>query len=338
MLIDSGADISNRNADQKTPLHTFFSEVLEQVLRCHGELFDFSAPDSRGMTPLHYLAWSSKTPRKTFERYHKGSGFDVRTVDEEGRSVLHFAAQRGNRCVIEYLFDAGVDLDVDVRDCQGKTALHYAMENKRACGTMEALISHGANTRAKDHQGRSALHVAAKLDNLAVVKALLAAGMTEGDLHTADRHGMIPMQTATAHRATAVLAFLADLNTSREGEVDVTGLNHNNNFQSGPACFTGLDMADSNNISMPSSSSSLSLQMSSDAFRPSMKSQRDVQKEKVTSNECQVDSIIEIVFRRLVQYSYGLTSSQVLHMRLVTMFATMILLWSITVVLNWIRM
>lgn len=169
------------------------------------------------MTLLHYLAWSSKTPSETFEKYHKLSNFDIRTVEKEGRSVLHFAAQRGNRRIIEYLFRAGVE--IDGKDHKGKTALHYAIENKRACGTIEILLSHGANLRAKDHQGRSALHLAAKLNNLAAIEALLTAGMAD-DLHIADYNGMTPVQLASTNRATASLAFLADMgNSSVKNEI-----------------------------------------------------------------------------------------------------------------------
>lgn len=44
ILIDNGADISNRNTECKTPLHTFFSPTVDLVLRYHGDLFDLSAP------------------------------------------------------------------------------------------------------------------------------------------------------------------------------------------------------------------------------------------------------------------------------------------------------
>lgn len=69
------------------------------------------------MNLVHYLAWSSKISSKTFEKYHIRSSFDVNIVDEEGRSVLHFATQRGNRDIIEYLCSAAAaGLDVDGRD------------------------------------------------------------------------------------------------------------------------------------------------------------------------------------------------------------------------------
>ena len=211
VLIDNGADIGNRNTDCKTPLHTFFSKVVDQVLRCHGELLDLAARDSRGMTLLHYLAWSSKTPCETFKKYHKQSRFDIMTVDNEGRSVLHFASQRGNRRIIEYLFRASLDVDVNGKDRKGKTALHYAIENKRACDTIEVLISQGAKLQAKNHQGRSALHIAAKLNNLAAIKALMGAGMAD-ELHVADFYGMTSVQIAPTNGATA--SFLADMSSN----------------------------------------------------------------------------------------------------------------------------
>ena len=216
ILLDCGADLNNRDADDRTPLHTFPSQVSEQVLRCHGVLFDLSTRDHRGMSPVHYLAWSSKTSVETFKSCLERSGVDLRIADAEGRSMLHLAAQRGNVPVITYILHAARDFDINHSDSRGRTAMHYGVENKRASDTIKALVSHGATIWARDHQERSPLHHAAKLGNLQAVKALLALGMAE-ELQAADCSGMVPIMIAAHHKSHTVQTYLARLNIHRQG-------------------------------------------------------------------------------------------------------------------------
>ena len=161
------------------------------------------------MSLLHYLAWSSKTSAETFKRQHERSAFSLKTVDATGRSMLHLAAQRGNVPVVEYLVCAAKDFNINHSDNRGRTVLHYGVENKRACDTITALVSHGADIWARDRHERSALHHAAKIGNLPAVKTLLTFGMVDA-LRAADCFGMTPLQIASYHKADAVLTFLSE--------------------------------------------------------------------------------------------------------------------------------
>ena len=222
VLVGSGGDLFNKNADGKTPLHTFPSQASEQILRCHGYLLSFSARDDRGMSLLHYLAWSSKTSIDTFRRCYERSSLDARTVDAEGRSMLHLAAQRGNVPVIEDLLSAARDSNINDGDCRGRTVSHYGVESKRACHTMTALVSHGADIWARDLHNRSPLHHAAKLGNMPAVKVLLALGVTD-QLRTADCFGMTPLQIAAHHEARTVQTFLAGLENHSDQSKPLAG-------------------------------------------------------------------------------------------------------------------
>lgn len=129
--------------------------------------------------------------------------------------MLHLAAQRGNVAVMEYLVCAFKGSEINHSDSRGRTVLHYGVESKRACHTITALISHGADIRARDCHERSALHHAAKLVNLPAVKALLTLGMVD-ELNTADCFGMTPLKIAAHHRAHTVLTFLAEMESRLE--------------------------------------------------------------------------------------------------------------------------
>ena len=204
VLLEHGGDLHNRNADGKTPLHTFPSQVSEHILRCQESLLDFSDCDHRGMSLLHYLAWSSKTSGNTFKKYHQHSNYDISAIDAEGRSMLHLAAQRGNVPVIDYIVCAAKDFDINHKDCRGRTALHYGVESRRACDTITALILHGADIWARDCHGRSALHHATKLGNLPAVE-VLSAFDTADALRTADCFGSTLLNIAAYHKDPAVL-------------------------------------------------------------------------------------------------------------------------------------
>ena len=180
ILIDNGGDLHNCNVEGRTPLHTFWSPVLERTLQCHGTLIDVSTRDHRGMRILHYLAWSSKTSRETFSKYYEISNLAFTAVDEDGRSVLHLAAQRGNVSIIEYILNTTKVTMINQRDQEGRSALHYAVENKRAPATIALLVSHGADVHARDSEGHSALYHAAKLNRLAAIHDLTSLGMAHG--------------------------------------------------------------------------------------------------------------------------------------------------------------
>ncbi|KAL8902730.1 MAG: hypothetical protein Q9207_004427 [Kuettlingeria erythrocarpa] len=190
LLVQSGADLQNKNAEGKSPLHTFSNVAIQQLLRCHSDHLDLSASDHGGMSLLHYLAWSSKTSSDEFRRYHRQSHLSLLNVNAEGQSVLHFAAQRGNLAIMQYIIQAdGIfKMLADLQDARGRTALHYAVENKRGAEAVAMLLSHGADIRTRDHHGRSVLHHAARPGRLTVVESLVKAlsrNMVD-ELHVSD--------------------------------------------------------------------------------------------------------------------------------------------------------
>ncbi|KAK2812222.1 hypothetical protein FQN50_001580 [Emmonsiellopsis sp. PD_5] len=81
------------------------------------------------------------------------NGADINTVDYDGTTVLH-AAAAGGCCdaILQYLITTG-RLDVNIRDKEGKTPLHYAAERART-GALRFLIKNGGNANAADIYGK----------------------------------------------------------------------------------------------------------------------------------------------------------------------------------------
>jgi hypothetical protein len=69
-----------------------------------------------------------------------------------GLTMLHAAAQAGNKQAVELQIAAGAD--IHARDAEGRTALHMAAEAGRR-EIVELLLAHGADVNATDLQGRT---------------------------------------------------------------------------------------------------------------------------------------------------------------------------------------
>ena len=144
--------------------------------------------------------------------------------------MLHLAAQRGNRAIIEYMFYAATSIDVNGKDCRGMTALHYAVESKRACETIGLLMSWGADIWAMDHQGRSALYRAAELSKLSMARSLVSRPRA-GKLGRVDISSPTPMQVAEHQKAKNLLISLAQARELRDCGKQLKGMSLDQNCQ-----------------------------------------------------------------------------------------------------------
>ena len=164
------------------------------------------------MTLLHYLAWSSKTSSDDFGRYYQQSHLDLRNVNTEGQSVLHFAAQRGNLDIIRYIArtDGTLKTLVDLKDTKGRTALHSAVESRRGPEIVAILLSHGADIRVRDHYGRSVLHHAARMGRIPAIKSLVKALNPNMvcELYLTDTWGNTPAMVAVLYKSHHIAVFL----------------------------------------------------------------------------------------------------------------------------------
>lgn len=164
------------------------------------------------MSILHFLAWSSKTSSDEFRDFHSRSHIDLCATNTEGLSSLHLAAQRGNVAIIQYIAHTTNALRemVNLKDSKGRTALHYAVENKRGALAGSILLSYGADVGARDQDGRSPLHHAAKLGRLPAVECLVAALNAElaDQVYAVDVWGMTPETVAMLYARDDVAMFL----------------------------------------------------------------------------------------------------------------------------------
>lgn len=110
-------------------------------------------------------------------------GANVNESDSvSGATVLHYAACKSRRLVIEVLLDAGAEIERKNR--HGETPLFYAARGALTpsrilssnFGAMKLLLSRNANINAQDHLGTTVLQIAAYSRDAILLRKLLECG------------------------------------------------------------------------------------------------------------------------------------------------------------------
>lgn len=122
--------------------------------------------------------------------------------NNNGLTLLHYAAVIGRKDMVEWLLDHNAD--VNARDNNGLTPLHYAA----AIGLKEIpelLLAHKADVNAKDNNGLTPLHYAANFGRQEVPELLLAS---KADANAKDHNGLTPLDYAEATHHKSLAEFL----------------------------------------------------------------------------------------------------------------------------------
>ena len=196
-------------------------------------------------------------------------GFNVNAGNERGFTPLHVAVLRGHLAIVQAILQVeGVNLNV--RNIAGTTPLHWVcLDSSNALLMTQALLEAGADPNAADSaEGNTPLYLAAQLDRIAVLEAMLDGGANpavrnndlDTPLHIACRYGRLDAAQLLMRRQGSEC-----LTVEEYSRVDSTGLfancrnrfwKRNRRFHS-KAYSTGLRRNDSSarRSSLPSFSS-----------------------------------------------------------------------------------
>ncbi|XP_060101999.1 ankyrin repeat domain-containing protein 16 isoform X2 [Heteronotia binoei] len=178
-LLDISPDIWNTESKiKRTPLHTAAMhgclEVLKILLMRCPYLPD--SADQCGVTPFMDAIQNGHldVARLLLEKHQAC----YTAKDTVGAQPLHRAAVTAQDDALRFLVSE-LSVDVDARATSLEiTALHYAAKEGHA-GTIQVLLSLGANLNAKDGKNRTALHMACVGQHAACAEILLRSGLQD---------------------------------------------------------------------------------------------------------------------------------------------------------------
>ena len=130
------------------------------VLKKNGGPSSANSTNTAGNPPLYEAVGSSDL---TTARLLLAKGANANQRNQFGRTPLHRAADEDRPEVVRLLLAKGAD--VNARDCRGSTPLIAAAEFA-GLPVLELLVEAGADVPAGNHYGRSALHNAAKREDI----------------------------------------------------------------------------------------------------------------------------------------------------------------------------
>jgi serine/threonine-protein phosphatase 6 regulatory ankyrin repeat subunit A len=195
--LDCGADPYFTRADGTNAL---FAAVLNAVktqsipimrlLLDYG--LDVNSRDSRQRTPLLYaLSQSSVNFRFQSSEALLQFGADLFAQDEEGGSALHYAAQKTNAVLIEWLCEHGAD--VNLSDNNDQTPIFWAFQRNLLpdkAASVKKLLDLGADPNCVNALGQTPLLFAANVWCLESTRSLIEHG---AKVDYKDRDGRTPL-------------------------------------------------------------------------------------------------------------------------------------------------
>lgn len=154
-LLDQGFEVNFKDTMRQTTalLRAVYNGNIEAARLLAQRGADVNAPDVLAMTPVMLAV---KKGYKDLVELFLSRGADLNAADfRTGKTMLHFAAARGQSAVVEALLKSG--LDKNAKDKNGRTALAYAMKHGNLAAA-DALRKHGAqDPAAESHAGDSTL-------------------------------------------------------------------------------------------------------------------------------------------------------------------------------------
>jgi ankyrin repeat protein len=132
--------------------------------RFHQTLEHTLEPHQRSGEPFYPIA----------ELLVRRSGVDLNDRGNQGRTLLHGAANRGTLKAVRWLLEHGAD--PNALDEHGRSPLHVCARRNTSTSVVRLLIEAGSDIGARDASGNTALDYAVENKRVKVVAFLAAAG------------------------------------------------------------------------------------------------------------------------------------------------------------------
>jgi uncharacterized protein len=167
-------------------LEQSFWKTSPDVATVQAEIAKGSNPsesNDRAFDPV-VLAINSDAPNATIKFLLEQAGNQVTKSTHDNRRYLHWATNKGNTEIVEYLISKGADINYE--DSIGTTALVLAASNgMKNTATYDAFFKAGINPKQKYKEGTTLLMMAIPYDkDLSLTNYLVSKGLSLKDTDT----------------------------------------------------------------------------------------------------------------------------------------------------------
>ena len=212
LLLQSNADIEARDCYKRTPL---FQTVIKGHTDTARLILQFgtniNAKNSHGKTPL---MCSIEMRNQAMAEMLIKEGAYAEVSDLTGNTALHYAAASKLRVVVSGLLETGAQ--ENVTNVYGSTPLHVAIDPKCAFPIFQIAMDHTFHTvhlladaeasiEISDNEGRTPLHLAARMADEASIRILLNRG---ANIMAEDNEGLLPLDHAARSGSLQVFSYL----------------------------------------------------------------------------------------------------------------------------------
>ena len=174
----------------------------------------------------HLLRWAAEAGLHDIVALLVTHGANPNTRNRDGQSLLHQAAESGDRDVVQKLLTYE-QTSVDARDSLHRTAFHIAAEHGRKSITSLLLACSAVNINALDNNGATALCLAAHAGHTAIALQILAEDHV--DINVKGQTGRTALHSAVEMGDLPVIAVLLgnrDLDPNIRDDGEWTPLTH----------------------------------------------------------------------------------------------------------------
>ncbi|KAL6868590.1 ankyrin repeat-containing domain protein [Trichoderma novae-zelandiae] len=173
---------------------------------------DVDEVDQQGRTPLSRAA--ERGDEQIVEMLIKSGKANINARDQgHGETPLIRAAKEGHDAIVRMLLDAGADVNVQEQR-EGETALTMSIESRNEA-TIQALLDRGADVNSRDHTNHTPLHAASWQGSGPAMKMLLDRHV---DVNARNDDGQTPIFSACAYGYIELVRMLLDAGADIEAK------------------------------------------------------------------------------------------------------------------------